>query len=309
MKHISVATGTYNEEENIDEFYSRVNAVFQKLPGYTYEILFIDNCSTDGTVQALRRLAATDPKVKIIINARNFGPIRSGYHVILQATGDAVIALASDLQDPPELISDFIANWEKGYKIVLGIKNQSEESVFFFTIRKFYYQLVMRFADVKMNINSTGFGLYDAEAVKVFRSIRDPYPYFRGLICEIGFESAKVYFTQPKRKRGITKSNFYLLYDVAMLGITEHSKVPLRLATMLGFGASILSFFVAVIYFFYKLFYWRDFSLGTAPIVIGLFFFSSVQLFFIGILGEYIGSIHTKVLNRPLVVEKERINF
>lgn len=309
MKIISVVTGTYNEEDNIGEFCQRVNAVFEKLPGYRYEIIVIDNSSQDGTVGVLRRLASTDPRIKVILNARNFGPIRSGFYVITQGAGDAVIALASDLQDPPEMIAEFISEWEKGSKIVLGIKNQSEESALFFAIRKLYYKIVTRFADVKMNINSTGFGLYDAAVIKVLREIRDPYPYFRGLICEIGFESAKVYFTQPARKRGITKSNFYLLYDIAMLGITEHSKVPLRLATMCGFAASLFSFCVAIIYLVYKLLYWEDFSLGTAPIVIGLFLFSSVQLFFIGILGEYIGSIHTKVLNRPLVVEKERINF
>lgn len=309
MKHIAVATGTFNEEGNIEELYRRVKAVFEALPGYTFDLVVIDNASTDRTPAILREMAAQDPRIKVILNSRNFGPIRSGFYVITQAQGDAVIAMASDLQDPPELIPKFIEEWENGRKIVLGIKNRSEESPVFFALRRLYYEMISRFADVQMNINSTGFGLYDAAVVRVLRDLRDPYPYFRGLICEIGFESAKVPFTQPARRRGITKSNFYLLYDIAMLGITEHSKVPLRLAAMLGFVCSILSLGAAVVYLVYKLLFWDRFFLGTAPMVIGLFFFSSVQLFFIGILGEYIGSIHTKVLNRPLVVEKERINF
>ena len=306
---ISVVSGTFNEGENVEDIYRQVKEVFAGLPQYEYEHLFIDNASTDNTVAVLRRLAAQDPNLKVIVNARNFGPIRSWYYGMLQGTGDAVIAIASDLQDPPVLIKDFIAEWEKGYKIVLGIKNQSEESPIFFAIRKFYYRLIKRLADVEMNENNTGFGLYDAAVISTLRQIKDPYPFFRGLICEIGFESAKVSFTQPQRKRGITKSNFYLLYDVAMLGITEHSKVPLRLAAMLGFCTSLCSLLLGVIYLLYKLVLWNSFPLGMAPIAIGLFFFASVQLFFIGILGEYIGSIQTKVLNRPLVVEKERINF
>jgi glycosyltransferase involved in cell wall biosynthesis len=309
MKTISVVSGTYNEEENVEDLYRQIQAVFADLPGYHYEHIFIDNSSTDKTVEVLRNLARTHPNVKVIVNTRNFGPIRSGYYGMLQARGDAVVAMASDLQDPPALIKDFITEWEKGYKIVLGIKSESEESTLFFALRKIYYRLLRRFADVELNINSTGFGLYDASVMEVLRQIQDPYPYFRGLICEIGFSSAKVYFKQPQRQRGLTKSNFYLLYDIAMLGITEHSKVPLRLATMFGFATSLLSFGLAIIYLLYKLLYWKSFSLGIAPLVIGLFFFASVQLFFIGILGEYIGSIHTKVLKRPLVVEKERINF
>lgn len=308
-KLISVVTGTFNEEENVEEFARRVREAFASLPQYEWELIFVDNASTDRTVEVLRRLTAADPRVKVIVNARNFGPIRSGYYAMLQGSGAATIALASDLQDPPELIPQFLAHWENGYKIVLGIKQESEEAAIFFALRKLYYRVVRRLADVEMNVNSTGFGLYDARVIETLRSVDDPYPYLRGLICEIGFESAKVPFVQPRRKRGITKSNFYLLYDIAMLGITEHSKVPLRLATMFGFAASILSFLAACFYLAYKLLFWNQFSLGIAPVVIGLFFFVSVQLFFIGILGEYIGSIQTKVLRRPLVVEKERINF
>lgn len=306
---ISVVSGTFNEDENVEDIYRQVKAVFAELPQYTYEHIFIDNASTDKTVAILRRLAAEDKNLKVIVNARNFGPIRSGFHVTLQGTGDAVICIASDLQDPPVLIKDFLAEWEKGYKIVLGIKIQSDESPIFFAVRKLYYRLVKRLADVEMNENSTGFGLFDAQVISTLRGIQDPYPYFRGLICEIGFESAKIPFHQPKRKRGFSKSNFYLLYDIAMLGLTSHSKVPLRLATMLGFATSTLSLAAAFSYLAYKLMFWDRFSLGVAPLVIGLFFFSSVQLFFIGVLGEYIGAIHTQVMKRPLVVEKERINF
>ncbi len=309
MKFISVVTGTFNEEENVEEFVRQVRGVFVPLSQYTYELIFVDNASTDRTVEVLRRLATDDKRIKIIVNARNFGPIRSGYYAMLQGSGAATIALASDLQDPPALIPQFLARWEEGFKIVLGIKAESEEAALFFAIRKLYYRVVRRLADVEMNINSTGFGLYDARVIETLRKVDDPYPYLRGLICEIGFESAKIPFVQPKRQRGITKSNFYILYDIAMLGITEHSKVPLRLATMFGFVASILSFLTGMFYLLYKLFYWTSFSLGIAPVAIGLFFFTSVQLLFIGILGEYIGSIQTKVLRRPLIVEKERVNF
>jgi glycosyltransferase involved in cell wall biosynthesis len=309
VKKLTVVTGCYNEEENVSELYSRVKAVFDALPAYEFEMIFIDNASTDKTVSILRTLAAADQRVKVIVNARNFGPVRSGYHALLQAEGDAVIGMASDLQDPPELIPSFVAEWEKGYKIVLAIKTDTNDSKLLHVIRGAYYKMVNRLADIQLNEHSTGFGLYDQEVVRILRKIDDPYPYARGLIAEIGFESAKIPFTQPRRKRGLTKNNFYTLYDLAMLGFTSHSKVPLRLATMLGFAMSLCSFLVAVVYFIYKLLNWYSFPVGQAPVVIGLFLFSSVQLFFIGIVGEYIGAIHTQILHRPLVVEKERINF
>lgn len=309
MKKITVVTGCYNEEENVSELYSRVKAAFEALPAYEFEMIFIDNASTDKTVSILRTLAAADQRVKVIVNARNFGPVRSGYHALLQAEGDAVIGMASDLQDPPELIPSFVAEWEKGYKIVLAIKTDTNDSKLLHVIRGAYYKMVNRLADIQLNEHSTGFGLYDQEVVRILRKIDDPYPYARGLIAEIGFESAKIPFTQPRRRRGLTKNNFYTLYDLAMLGFTSHSKVPLRLATMLGFAMSLCSFVVAVVYFIYKLLNWYSFPVGQAPVVIGLFLFSSVQLFFIGIVGEYIGAIHTQILHRPLVVEKERINF
>ena len=308
-KLISIVTPCYNEETNVEEVYSQVRAIFQKLENYSYEHIFIDNASKDNTVKLLKEFASKDKNVKIIVNARNFGHIRSPFHGLLQAKGDAVILLVSDLQDPPQMIVDFIYKWEQGYKIAIGVKNQSEESFLMFQVRKFYYRIVNRLAETELIKNFTGFGLYDKEIINILREIDDPYPYFRGLICDIGFEKAKIEYVQPARKRGITGNNFYTLYDLAMLGITNHSKVPLRLATMLGMSASVLSFLSAIGYFIYKLIFWNSFSVGIAPLVIGLFFFSAVQLLFIGIIGEYIGSIHTQVMKRPLVVEKERVNF
>lgn len=305
---VTVVTGCYNEQENVEELYSRVRAVFDKLDRYEFEMLFIDNASQDNTFAVLRKIAENDKRVKVILNARNFGAIRSGFYALTQAKGDAVIAMASDLQDPPELIADFIAEWEKGYKVVLAIKTATRDSRVFYLVRSAYYKLVKYLSNTELNEHNTGFGLYDRQVMEVLRKINDPYPYFRGLISEIGFESAKIPFTQPQRARGITKNNFYALYDLAMLGFTSHSKVPLRIAALMGFAMSFASLLVGLGYLVYKLLYWDRFSAGLAPVVIGLFLFSSVQLFFIGILGEYIGAIHTQVLNRPLVVEKERIN-
>lgn len=309
MKLISVCTPCYNEEENVEKLYAKVKEIFSGLKDYNYEHIFIDNASKDQTVSILKKIAVNDNNVKIIINSRNFGHIRSPYYGLLQASGDAVILMASDFQDPPELIKKFIEKWEDGYKLVLGIKTASDESKLMFAVRNLYYNLIGRLSEIELNKNHTGFGLYDRKIIEVLRQIDDPYPYFRGLLSEIGFESAKIEFRQPNRKRGITKNNFYILYDMAMLGITNHSKVPLRLAVMLGFSLSALSLLTALFYLVIKLVFWERFPLGMAPVVIGLFFFTSVQLFFIGILGEYIGAIHTQVLKRPLVVEKERINF
>lgn len=309
MKLISIVSGCYNEEENVPDLCERIDKVFQQLPEYTYELIFIDNASTDKTVEVLREIARENRRIKLIVNARNFGALRSGSHALRQAYGDAVVAIASDLQDPPELIREFVTKWEEGYKIVLAVKTDSEESRLVYFLRTLYYRTVKRLADIELVAHATGFGLYDKQVMNEFRKLDDPYPYFRGLIVEIGFAIAKIPFRQPVRKRGLTKSNFYHLYDIAMLGFTSHSKIPLRLAAMIGFAMSLLSLLTAIGYFIFKLIYWTSFPVGQAPIVIGLFLFSSVQLFFIGILGEYIGAIHTQVLNRPLVVEKERINF
>ncbi|PKN34144.1 MAG: glycosyltransferase [Deltaproteobacteria bacterium HGW-Deltaproteobacteria-19] len=309
MKRITVITPCYNEEVNVQLVYETVREVFQAETGYSYQHLFIDNASRDRTVTILREIAGKDQNVKVIVNARNFGHIRSPYHAMLQAKGDAIIFIVADLQDPPSMIHDFLRKWEQGFRIVIGVKSQSEESPLLFAIRKLYYRIVRSLAEVEQVSNFTGFGLYDRSLIEILRRIDDPYPYFRGLIADIGFERAEIEYTQKTRKRGITKNNFYTLYDLAMLGITNHSKVPLRLATMTGFAVALMSLLVAFGYFVYKLIFWDNFSVGIAPLVIGLFFFSSVQLFFIGIVGEYIGAIHTQVLKRPLVIEKERINF
>jgi polyisoprenyl-phosphate glycosyltransferase len=309
MKRISVVTPCFNEESNVEPMYLAVKSVISALSGYDYEHIFIDNDSSDGTVAKLKQLAQQDRRVKIIVNARNFGHIRSPYYGLQNASGEAVIIMAADFQEPPELIRDFIEQWEAGYKIVVAVKTQSAESPMMYFIRSLYYNLINRLSDVELIKNYTGFGLYDQEVVNILKKIDDPYPYLRGLICEIGFKKAVIPFHQPVRQRGITKNNFFTLYDMAMLGITTHSKVPLRIATLCGFGLAAFSLMVAFFYLMLKLLFWDYFALGMAPILIGFFFFSSVQLFFIGLLGEYILSIQTQVLHRPLVIEKERVNF
>jgi len=311
-KKISIISSAFNEEENVEILYERVKEQMLKLSDkYDYEQIVLDNASTDGTAKKLREIAAKDKNFKVILNARNFGHIRSPYYGILQCTGDAIIYMASDLQDPPELIPEFIKKWEEGNKVVLAQKEKSQESFVFFMIRKFYYWLLNKANDSGADLlqNCTGFGLYDKEVVDEFRKIGDPYPYLRGLVCELGYQKTTVPFVQPKRKRGITKNNFYTLYDNAMVGFTNHSKMPLRLAAFVGFVLSALSLLLAFIYLILKLLYWDSFPMGTAPILIAVFFFSSMQLFFIGVIGEYLGAVLTQVLHRPLVIEKERINF
>lgn len=309
QKLITILTPCYNEELNVAELYNQVKAVMADCPEYRYEHIFIDNASRDGTVAVLKTLATVDPRVKIIVNLRNFGHIRSPYYGLLQARGDAVILLAADLQDPPPLIKELIKKWTEGNDVVVAVKNESEESRVMFGIRKAYYNLIGRFSDIEQIKNFTGFGLYSQKFIEVLRTMKEPYPYFRGLITELGFQRAEVTYVQPTRQRGITSNNFYSLYDLAMLGFVNHSKVPLRLASFLGFGLSLLSLFIAVVYFIYKLLFWDRFQAGLTPLVIGIFFLGSVQLFFIGVLGEYIGAIYTQVKDRPLVIEKERINF
>lgn len=307
-KLISIVTPCYNEGENIDELYSRIVEVMSKLP-YEYEHICIDNCSTDDTVSKIKAIAAKDKRVKLIVNARNFGHIRSPYYALLQSSGDASILLASDLQDPPEMIPDFIKKWEEGFKTVLAVKPESEESYLMFFIRKNYYRLITKISEVPLIKNATGAGLFDRVVIDILRKLDDPYPYFRGLLCEIGFPIATVPFRQPRRQRGITSNNFYTLYDIAMLGITNHSKVPLRIMTLGGFFLSILSLFTAIGFLIAKIIFWDYFQIGVAPILIGIFFFGAVQTFFIGLLGEYIGSMHTQIRNMPLVIEAERVNF
>jgi glycosyltransferase involved in cell wall biosynthesis len=309
IQTISVLTPCYNEADNVEALYERVRAVFDGLGVYAYEHVFIDNASTDETACILRRLAAKDHRVKVIVNTRNFGHVRSPYYAMLQCSGDAVIGMAADLQDPPELIPAFLEKWREGYKVVLGVKASAEESPLMFAIRRIGYRVIDRLSEVEQVRNCTGFGLYDKAFISVLRRLPDPYPYFRGIVAELGFRYATIPYTQPKRAAGVTKNNLYRLYDLGMQGIVNHSKVPLRLATMIGFVASVVSFTAAVGYFIAKMLFWYRLPIGFAPVIIGLFCVASVQLFFLGVLGEYIGSIYTQVRNRPLVVEQERINF
>jgi len=310
MKTISVVSPCYNEEGNVEELYRRTRDVIARAaPDCRYEHIFIDNSSKDRTFEILCRLAAADRNVKVIRNTRNFGHLRSPHHALLEARGDAVISLLSDLQDPPELIADMIAEWNKGTPIVVGIKKTSKESGLMFALRTLYYRVVQRLAGIETLEHFTGFGLYDRKVMEMVRQCDDPYPYFRGMISEIGLPHVELEYEQQLRKRGKTKNNYYTLYDIAMLGITTLSKVPLRLMTFCGFAGAAVSMLVAFIYLAYKLLFWSRFSLGIAPLVIGFFFMGSMQLLFMGIIGEYIGNIQTQVQKRPLVFERDRVNF
>jgi glycosyltransferase involved in cell wall biosynthesis len=308
MTKISIVTPCFNEVGNIEELYERIQIAMHGFD-YDYDHIFIDNASNDGTVDKIKELAVRDKRVKAIINARNFGHIRSPYYGFLHADGDAVVVMASDLQDPPERISEFIRKWEDGYKVVIGVKTKSRELGFIYFLRTLYYRILRSLTDVELIEHFTGFGLYDKKIIEILRRFDDPYPYFRGLIAEIGFPIARIEFTQSRRTRGISKNNFYTLYDMAMLGLISYTKIPLRLATMFGFLAASISLIVGLFYLVYKLIFWQEFTVGSAPIIVGLFFFGAIQLFFLGIVGEYIGAIYTQVLHRPLVIEKERINF
>lgn len=310
MKLISIVSPCYNEEGNVKVLTDRVRELMAEFPQYRYEHIIIDNNSTDNTVAELREIAACDKNVKVIVNARNFGHIRSPHHAVMQTRGDAVISLLSDLQDPPELIRDFIREWEAGWPIVVGIKTDSEESGVMYAIRSVYYKTIAKLTDVKVFEHFTGFGLYDRKVMDILRKdFRDPYPYFRGQIAEIGLPAKQIPYRQRRRTRGITKNNWYTLYDMAMLGITNLSKIPLRAVIFFGFVCAFLSMLAGLFYLVLKLLFWTHFELGLAPTMIGLFFLGSVQLISLGIIGEYVGSIHSIVQNRPLVTEKERINF
>ena len=309
MKKISIVTPCYNELENLPELVSRIRLAMSSLPAYDYEIVIIDNFSTDGTRDLLREMASEDLRIKVILNTRNFGHIRSPYYGLLSASGDAAIYMASDLQDPPELIAKFISEWEEGYKLVLATKPTSSENKLLHLIRKSYYRLLDKISDVAIVRDFTGFGLYDKVVLDELRKIKEPYPFLRGIICELGYSIKTVDFNQPRRQRGVSKNNFYTLYDIALLGIVSHSKVPIRLASFLGFLIGLLSFIVAFVYLIFKIIFWDSLPLGIAPILIGGSFIFGVQMFLMGILGEYIGTILTYVQNRPVVVVEERINF
>lgn len=309
MKKISIISPCYNEEENVLELYRRVMDAVSGIDGYEFEYVFIDNASTDRTVELLKGLATKDQRVKIIVNTRNFGHIRSPYWGLIQTTGDASIYLASDLQDPPEKIPEFIKKWEEGFKLVLAIKPVSQTSRLMHWLRRSYYKLLDYVSDVPITRDSTGFGLYDRAVLDELRKIQDPYPFLRGLIAELGYKVAEIPFEQPRRARGLSKNNFYTLYDIAILGIISHSLLPIRIATLLGFVLGALSIIAAFAIFLLKLIYWDVYPIGMAPLIIVMFFMFGVILLFIGLLGEYIGSIHTYVQRRPVVVERERVNF
>ena len=308
MKKISIVTPTFNEEENIERLCEEIKSVFENL-NYDYEHIVIDNNSTDSTITKLRELAKNDKKLKVIINAKNYGHLKSPYYGILQSSGDACILMVSDFQEPIELIPQYIKKWENGSKIILCQKNNSEENKLFFSLRKLFYNFINKISDTKLNINTSGTGLFDKEVINRLKKINDPYPYFRGLVSELGFEIETIKFDQPLRKYGTTKNNIFTLYDLALLGIVKHSRAPLRFMTLLGFISSLICLFVALIYFILKILFWESFTFGSAPTILGLFTISSIQIILLGLLGEYIGIILLHQRNMPLVVEKERINF
>lgn len=309
MKHISVMTPCYNEEGNIENIYQAVKEQFDKLSQYTYEHIFIDNCSTDSSRDILRNLASTDKNVKVILNTRNFGPNRSGSYGMLQGTGDALIVIVCDLQDPPEMIPRFLEKWEEGYKVVLGQKTKSKENPLMFQVRKLYYRIMEFLSETEHLTNVTGYGLFDKEVIDMIKWMDDPDPYIRGLIPQLGYKWCLVEYTQQSRKIGKSSYNFSKYFDFAITGVVHVSRKPLRVATLLGFFMSMVSFCIAMVYLVMKLIHWDSFVMGTAPILIGMFLLGSIQLAFIGVIGEYIGAILTKVTKRPMVVEEERINF
>lgn len=310
MKKISVLVAAYNEEDNVRPLAEAMVNVFDtKLPEYDYEIVFIDNHSTDATRAKLRELCAENVRIKAIFNARNFGSARSAFYGLIQTTGDCTIKIAADFQDPPDMIVQFVREWEKGSKIVIGIKTSSQESRLMYFLRGIYYKVLRKVSDINHIEQFNGFGLYDKAFINVLRDMRDPMPYLRGIVAELGFDYVAIPFNQQKRRSGKSKVNWYSLFDLAMVGITSYSKAPLRCATLAGSILSGLSFLIGIFYLLFKLFFWNQFAVDMAPVLIGMFFLGSVQLFFLGLLGEYILAINIRVMDRPLVIEEERINF
>ena len=305
---ISIITPTYNEVENIEKLYLEIKNQFVKI-SCDYEHIIIDNCSKDGTIAKIKKLASTDENLKIIINSKNYGHIRSPFYGLLQSSGDASILMASDFQDPVELIPEYIEKWKKGCKIVLGEKNTSEESNIKFSLRKLFYNFLNKISDFELTKNTTGSGIFDKSVIEKLKKINDPYPYFRGLIAELGEEIETIKFNQPLRKHGVTKNNIATLYDIGILGIVKHSRTPLRFMVVLGFISSVISLLIGIFYLIFKLLFWKSFVLGLAPIIIGIFIVSSIQIALLGLVGEYIGVILLHQRNLPLVIEKERINF
>lgn len=310
MKKISVIIPCYNEEENIEAMYKALKNIFEsKLASYDYEFIFIDNDSRDNSRKILRNLCSQDKNLKAIFNAKNFGQFNSPYYAMLQSSGDATILMAADFQDPVEMIPKYVSAWEEGYKIVIGIKSSSKENALMYRLRSLYYKMIKKLSDVEQIEHFTGFGLYDKAFIKVMRDLDDPVPFLRGIVAELGFRRKEIPYEQPKRRAGITSNNLYKLYDAAMLSITSYTKIGLRLATLIGAISGALSFVVALIYLILKLLYWDRFPAGMTPILIGMLFLGSVQIFFIGMIGEYILTINQRLMKRPLVVEEERINF
>lgn len=310
MKKISVVIPTYNEEENVVAIWQAVTDEINKnLERYDYEILFIDNCSKDKTRGLLEEVCKKDHHVKAIFNAKNFGQFNSPYYGLLQSTGDCAILLCADFQDPIDMISQFVLNWEKGYKIVIGVKTTSKENRIMYFLRTIYYKLIKKFSEVEQIEHFTGFGLYDRSFINVLKELDDSSPFLRGLVAELGYKRIEIPYEQQKRRAGKTSNNFYSLYDAAMLSVTSYTKIGMRLATFGGFIIAFACFIVGIIYLILKLLYWDRFTAGLSPILIGMFFLGAIQLFFMGFLGEYILAINTRVRKRPLVIEEKRINF
>lgn len=310
MKKVSVLIPCYNEEENVGAMSEAIVNLFEKeLTQYDYELLFIDNDSTDKTRQILRDVCSQNKHIKAIFNAKNFGQFNSPYYGILQTTGDCTISMVCDFQDPIELIPQYLQAWEQGYKIVIGIKTSSKENPIMYHLRSFYYKMIKKFSDVEQIEHFTGSGLYDKDFVQVLRELKDPTPFLRGIVAELGYKRKEIPYEQPKRRAGKTHNNFLQLYDAAMLSFTSYTKIGLRLATFMGMGCGIFSALFGFLYLVMKLLFWDRFTAGVAPMLIGVFFLGSVQLFFLGFIGEYILSINQRVMNRPLVIEEERINF
>ncbi len=312
MKKISIVIPCFNEVENVELMsFAVVNVLNEALPQYDYEIIFIDNASTDGTREKLEHICAGNKKIKAIFNVTNFGQFNSPFYGMCQSTGDCTICMCCDFQDPVELIPRFVEEWEKGHKIVSGIKTSSKENKILYFLRSVYYKLIKNMSTTEMIEHFTGFGLYDKTFIALLRQLDDPIPFIRGIVAEYGhgFNRIEIEYEQPKRRAGKTHNNFYSLYDAAMLSFTSYTKVGLRLATFVGFFASAISLFIAIFYTIYKLTHWYSFQTGNAPMVIGIFLIGSIQLFFIGFLGEYILNINTRVIHRPLVVEEKRLNF
>lgn len=309
-KTISILIPCYNEEENVVPMSEAIVHLFEtELTQYNYELVFIDNDSQDKTRELLREICSKNANIKAIFNAKNFGQFNSPYYGILQTTGDCTISMVCDFQDPIELIPQYIREWENGYKIVIGIKTSSKENKIMYFLRSVYYKMIKKFSDVEQIEHFTGSGLYDKSFVDVLRNLKDPKPFMRGIVAELGFKRKEIPYEQPQRRAGKTHNNFYTLYDAAMLSITSYTKIGLRLATFAGCGVGFVSILVAIVYLVMKLLMWDSFQAGMAPILIGMCLLGSIQLFFIGLIGEYILSINARVLNRPLVVEEERLNF